>query len=177
MSFIQRASFASRGLLQHCASRVPKSVRINGSSQVRCLSSTPLVSDITANVTFVNFKGERFTLTGLEGQSLVEVCASHDKESLLEDSGSGGGNQSQRVRSSTWTEDIYGEGATSNHSHVIIPPEWYTKLPEPTPQEAELLNLLDDISPNSRLGSEVRLTKELDGLLVYIPDPYPCDIP
>mmetsp|Transcript_8446 Transcript_8446/g.9945 ORF Transcript_8446/g.9945 Transcript_8446/m.9945 type:complete len:181 (-) Transcript_8446:1612-2154(-) len=96
----------------------------------------PLVSDVIANVTFVNYKGERQTLAGLEGQSLVEVCSSHDKEEILEDDGAGGGMSSQIVQSETWTEDVYGEGATSNQSHVIIPPEWYAKLPEPTPQES-----------------------------------------
>mmetsp|Transcript_5005 Transcript_5005/g.6318 ORF Transcript_5005/g.6318 Transcript_5005/m.6318 type:complete len:181 (+) Transcript_5005:459-1001(+) len=137
----------------------------------------PLVSDVIANVTFVNYKGERQTLAGLEGQSLVEVCSSHDKEEILEDDGAGGGMSSQIVQSETWTEDVYGEGATSNQSHVIIPPEWYAKLPEPTPQESDLLKDLDNRTPNSRLGSEIRLTKELDGLVVYVPDPYPCDMP
>ena len=47
---------------------------------------------------------------------LVEVCAQHGKEDLLEDAGSGGSNTSQIVRSDTWTEDVFGEGATSSQS-------------------------------------------------------------
>lgn len=156
---------------------MPVLVRGAGASQVTARAFSTTVSDVVSKVTFVNYKGERHTLAGFHGQSLVEVCAYHGKPDLLEDDGAGGGNTSEIVHSDTWTESVYGEGATSAHSHVVIPPEWMGKIPAPTSNEAAILEASEDMGENSRLGAEIRLSKELDGLVVYIPDPYPCDIP
>ena len=80
-------------------------------------------------------------------------------------------------RSDRWVEDQYGEGPTSWASHVVIPKEWIGKIPEPLWGEKEILDLIDkeDVTPNSRLATEIRLTKDLDGMTVYVPDPPPSD--
>ena len=80
-------------------------------------------------------------------------------------------------RSERWIEDAYGEGPASWSSHVVIPKEWYEKLPEPMFAEKETLDLVDpeDITPTSRLATEIVLTKDLDGMTVYVPDPPPND--
>ena len=59
----------------------------------------------------------------------------------------------------------------------MIPKQWYDKLPEPDDKEKILIEELDDEvrSDGSRLGSQIKMTKELDGITVFIPDPLPTD--
>ena len=95
----------------------------------------------------------------------------------LEDDSTGGGGIHQVKRSDRWMEDLYGEGSYSWASHVVISKEWYDKIPEPLYAEKESLALVphEDLTPNSRLATEIKLTKELDGMVVYVPDPPPTD--
>ncbi len=55
--------------------------------------------------------------------------------------------------------------------HVYVDPRWADRLPVMEPVEDELLQ--DTASPRqatSRLGCQVRLTDELDGLIVRLPE-------
>ena len=58
---------------------------------------------------------------------------------------------------------------------VVVPKEWFYKLPKPDDREVVVLNELqaDVKSEYSRIGSQIKVTKELDGITVYIPDPLP----
>lgn len=62
---------------------------------------------------------------------------------------------------------------------VVVAKNWFNKIPIPCPNEAQLLEDLEvEVkSEMSRLGSQIIMTKELDGLTVFIPDPLPSDIP
>jgi hypothetical protein len=90
-----------------------------------------------------------------------------------------GGAVTQKIHSSEWTEDLFGEGPMCNLCHVIIPPQWLSKLPEALLKENTLFEDADqdDVSANSRLGCQITLTKELDGMVVRIPDGPPTDVP
>ena len=48
---------------------------------------------------------------------------------------------------------------------------------EPTDKELALLSELEERTENSRLGCEIVLSKELDGITVWCPDSPPFDIP
>jgi 2Fe-2S ferredoxin len=54
--------------------------------------------------------------------------------------------------------------------HVYVEPEWVGKLPAPDAQEDGMLDCVLDRQPNSRLSCQIRITPELDGLKVRIPD-------
>jgi 2Fe-2S ferredoxin len=54
--------------------------------------------------------------------------------------------------------------------HVYVDEGWLGVLEEPTPEEADLLEFLDSVRPNSRLSCQILLTDELDGLTVRIPE-------
>jgi hypothetical protein len=103
----------------------------------------------------------------------------HGLDNILHCDASGGGNSMDRVHSDQWTEDIFGEGAVSNLSHIVVPGDWMAKLTAPTTKECALLaNLDDDVrTPNSRLGSEIVLSKDLDGITVWCPDSPPWETP
>ena len=73
-----------------------------------------------------------------------------------------------------WTEDTFGEGPQSSLSHVVVGREWWDVMPPASAQEESVLGELhEDRVAHSRLGCEVRLTKALDGLTVFVPDPPP----
>ncbi len=53
--------------------------------------------------------------------------------------------------------------------HVIVAPEWYELLNEATEEEEDMLDLAFGLSKTSRLGCQIRMTEELDGLVVTLP--------
>jgi 2Fe-2S ferredoxin len=48
--------------------------------------------------------------------------------------------------------------------HVVVAPEWYGRLPRPSAEEREMLELAVRPRRTSRLGCQVTLTADLDGL-------------
>jgi ferredoxin len=53
--------------------------------------------------------------------------------------------------------------------HVIIPKEWFDKLPRATEDEEDMLDLASGARRTSRLSCQVTLTGELNGMIVNIP--------
>ncbi|MEL0145222.1 MAG: 2Fe-2S iron-sulfur cluster-binding protein, partial [Alphaproteobacteria bacterium] len=68
--------------------------------------------------------------------------------------------------------DIEGacEGAMAcSTCHVIVDPNWYDRLDEPTEDEEDMLDLAPGLKPTSRLGCQIIITEALDGLVVHLP--------
>jgi 2Fe-2S ferredoxin len=53
--------------------------------------------------------------------------------------------------------------------HVIVDREFYGKLPKPSENESDMLDLAYGLRPTSRLGCQIHLTEEVDGLVVRLP--------
>ena len=53
--------------------------------------------------------------------------------------------------------------------HVIVDPEWYELLKEASEDEEDMLDLAFDLTRTSRLGCQIIITEELDGLTVQLP--------
>jgi 2Fe-2S ferredoxin len=53
--------------------------------------------------------------------------------------------------------------------HVIVDPTDYGRLPPPSEDEADMLDLAFDLTPTSRLGCQIVVTEALDGLTVSLP--------
>ena len=53
--------------------------------------------------------------------------------------------------------------------HVIVDPEWYDLLKEATEDEEDMLDLAFGLTATSRLGCQIIITEELDGLTVRLP--------
>ena len=62
-----------------------------------------------------------------------------------------------------------GEMACST-CHILVAPEWHSKLLPPCINEREMLELLPNYSKYSRLGCQVVITKELDGFHFSLPE-------
>ena len=53
--------------------------------------------------------------------------------------------------------------------HVIVDPAWFGKLEQPTEDEEDMLDLAFGLTRTSRLGCQIIITEELDGLTVRLP--------
>jgi len=53
--------------------------------------------------------------------------------------------------------------------HVVVGDEWFDKLGEATEEEEDMLDLAFGLTHTSRLGCQIRMTPELDGLVVTLP--------
>lgn len=53
--------------------------------------------------------------------------------------------------------------------HVVIDPEWYDALVDASEDEEDMLDLAFGLTRTSRLGCQIIMTEELDGLTVSLP--------
>ena len=53
--------------------------------------------------------------------------------------------------------------------HVIVDEEWYQRLEPSSEEEKDLLDMAFDLQRTSRLGCQIHITGELDGLVVSLP--------
>ena len=98
-------------------------------------------------VTFVSPTGERTTLESPAGLSLLEIARKYhiDIEGACEGS------------------------LACSTCHVIVDPEWFDALDEATEDEEDMLDLAFGLTETSRLGCQIIVTEELDGITVTLP--------
>ena len=53
--------------------------------------------------------------------------------------------------------------------HVIVEPEWFDVLNEASEDEEDMLDLAFGLTKTSRLGCQIIISEELDGLTVRLP--------
>ena len=53
--------------------------------------------------------------------------------------------------------------------HVIVDPDWYDLLAEASEDEEDMLDLAFNLTKTSRLGCQIIITEELDGLTLRLP--------
>ena len=53
--------------------------------------------------------------------------------------------------------------------HVYVDRDWLAKLEPKQDMEETMLDFAQDLEPNSRLSCQIKVTKELDGLVVRMP--------
>ena len=54
--------------------------------------------------------------------------------------------------------------------HVIVDPSWFAKTGTPSEDEVDMLDLAFSLSETSRLGCQIEMSDDLDGLKVSIPE-------
>lgn len=99
-------------------------------------------------VTFITPNEEKVELDAPEGLSLLEIAHMHsvDLEGACEGS------------------------LACSTCHVIVDPSWFDKLDGATEDEEDMLDLAFGLTHTSRLGCQIIMTPELDGLVVRLPD-------
>jgi len=53
--------------------------------------------------------------------------------------------------------------------HVIVEKDWFDKLGEASEDEEDMLDLAFGLTHTSRLGCQIKMSEELDGLVVKLP--------
>ena len=53
--------------------------------------------------------------------------------------------------------------------HVIVDPDWFSKLEEASEDEEDMLDLAFGLTETSRLGCQIIMSDEMDGLVVTLP--------
>ncbi|KIW79677.1 hypothetical protein Z517_06291 [Fonsecaea pedrosoi CBS 271.37] len=99
-------------------------------------------------VTFIDKEGDEHTFEVAEGDNLLDIAQANDLE----------------------MEGACGGSCACSTCHVIVDSdEMYDKIPEATDDENDMLDLAFGLTETSRLGCQVKMTKELDGLVVKLP--------
>jgi len=125
-------------------------------------------------IVFIDHEGSRAVVPGRVGMSVAEVAELHG----IDIGPTSVGGVREKVHSERWTEPLYGEGCVLGYDHVQIPPAWRATLADKTPWEQEMLETYwdsEDLNDASRLASQLTLSKQHDGIQVYIPDGIPTD--
>lgn len=97
-------------------------------------------------LTFITTEGDRIQVKDAIG-TLMEIATGNDVEGITGDCG----------------------GVCScSTCHVYIPKEWMEKVGPPNETEKDTLEFNSHYQPNSRLGCQVEMSAELDGLVVEV---------
>ncbi|CBJ30843.1 conserved unknown protein [Ectocarpus siliculosus] len=133
----------------------------------RALSS---LQEALVKVTFVDAEGDRETVSALPGQNIFEVAEKH--EIALDGPCRGKAGAVQSRNSESWTEDLFGQGPVCASCHVMLTKEFTEKIEPPLDSEISLLERKGELyAPgSSRLGCQIKLSRDLDGITVFIPD-------
>lgn len=54
--------------------------------------------------------------------------------------------------------------------HVYVDPDWTAITGEPEAMEEDMLDFAYDVRPNSRLSCQIKVSDDLDGLVVRVPE-------
>lgn len=63
-----------------------------------------------------------------------------------------------------------GGSCSCSTCHVYVDPAWLGKLPEQEDMEKDVLEYAVDARDNSRLSCQIKVTEDLDGLIVRVPE-------
>ncbi|KAF3771144.1 electron transfer protein [Cryphonectria parasitica EP155] len=99
-------------------------------------------------VTFIDKDGLETKIAASKGDNLLDIAQAHDLE----------------------MEGACGGSCACSTCHVIVEDEkYYDRIPEPDDDENDMLDLAFGLTETSRLGCQIILTPELDGLVVRLP--------
>ncbi|KAJ8127068.1 hypothetical protein O1611_g6569 [Lasiodiplodia mahajangana] len=99
-------------------------------------------------VTFIDKEDREHKIAVSEGDNLLDIAQANDLE----------------------MEGACGGSCACSTCHVIVLDEdYYDKMSEPEDDENDMLDLAFGLTETSRLGCQVVMTKELDGLKVKLP--------
>lgn len=98
-------------------------------------------------VTFIDKEGHEHVFKVADGDNLLDIAQANDLE----------------------MEGACGGSCACSTCHVIVDSDHYDKMEEPDDDENDMLDLAFGLTETSRLGCQVKMSKELDGLVVRLP--------
>lgn len=100
-------------------------------------------------ITYIAFDGTETTVDAKEGMSVMQSAVNNGIAGIVAECG----------------------GACSCATcHVHVEQEWFDKLPEAQAMENEMLDFVMSPQPTSRLSCQIKVTADLDGLVVHTPE-------
>ena len=100
-------------------------------------------------ITYIAFDGTETVVDAKEGMSVMQTAVNNGVDGIVAECG----------------------GACSCATcHVHVEEEWFEKLPEAQNMEKEMLDFVMSPQPTSRLSCQIKVTAELDGLVVHTPE-------
>ncbi|CAM9780734.1 unnamed protein product [Ectocarpus sp. 8 AP-2014] len=113
----------------------------------RGISSTAARKD-KVNMTFLEDDGTAIKVEAELGATLLEVAHENDVE----------------------LEGACGGDLACSTCHVVLPKEYYDKLDEKEEEEDDMLDLAWGLTDTSRLGCQIKVTRDLEGMLIKVPE-------
>ncbi len=98
-------------------------------------------------MTFVQPDGTRLEVEAPEGLSVLEIA--HRNKVELEGACEG--------------------SLACSTCHIVVAPEWYDKVNPASEDEEDMLDLAFGLTSTSRLGCQIIMKQDLDGLVVTVP--------
>lgn len=98
-------------------------------------------------ITFILKDGEQRTYEVAEGDTLLDIAQGHNLD----------------------MEGACGGSCACSTCHVIVDPEYYDALPDATDEEDDMLDLAYGLTETSRLGCQIKMSKDIDGIRVALP--------
>lgn len=99
------------------------------------------------HITFITKDGTQHTFEVAEGDNILDIAQANNLD----------------------MEGACGGLCACSTCHIIVDPDFYDEIPEPDDDENDMLDLAFGLTETSRLGCQVKMSKELDGLRVALP--------
>ena len=103
-------------------------------------------------ITYIPHDGDPIAADAFPGMTLMEIALTADVPGIL---------------------GMCGGICSCATCHVYLEEGWLARLPPPAPEERDMIDGLTQARPNSRLGCQVAVSDDLDGLVVRVADPEP----
>ena len=100
-------------------------------------------------ITYIDSGGTARTVEGEAGSTVMETAI---KNSVPE------------------IEAECGGACACSTCHVYVEDGWKEKTGEPSPMEEDMLDFAFDVKPNSRLSCQIKVSEDLEGLVVRTPE-------
>jgi ferredoxin, 2Fe-2S len=102
-----------------------------------------------AMITYIAFDGTRFEIEAENGSTVMENAIKNAVPGI---------------------EAECGGACACATCHVYVDENWADVVGEPQPMEEDMLDFAYDVRPNSRLSCQIKVSDELDGLVVSVPE-------
>ncbi|GKX36006.1 MAG: ferredoxin [Rhizobiaceae bacterium MnEN-MB40S] len=100
-------------------------------------------------LTFVSFDGVRYDVDAEDGTSVMENAVRNGIPGI---------------------EAECGGACACATCHVYVDDEWTEKVGGPDVMEEDMLDFAFDMKPSSRLSCQIKVSSELDGLVLHVPE-------
>ncbi|TYZ61534.1 hypothetical protein PybrP1_006858 [[Pythium] brassicae (nom. inval.)] len=105
-------------------------------------------SSESVSFTFIDADGGSVAVTAEPGKTLLDVAQENDVE----------------------LEGACGGELACSTCHLVFEKELFDKLPEISEEEEDMLDLAWGLTDTSRLGCQIKVTKDLEGTTIRVPD-------